>query len=73
MDTWEGLAAKEGLQGTAPGSLEGAADNMRGPGHCKLLDRDRGLALALTEDVEEEEAGKLGTLEEGREEDRGQG
>ena len=71
MDTWEGLAAKEGSQGTAPGSLEGAADNMRGPGHYKLLDRDRGLALALTEDVEE--AGKLGALEEGREEDRGQG
>ena len=72
MDTWEGLAAKEGSQGTAPGSLEGAADNMRGPGHYKLLDRDRDPALDLTE-VEEEEAGKLGALEEGREEDRGQG
>ena len=71
MDTWEGLAAKEGLQGTAPGSLEGAADNMRGPGHYKLLDRDRGPALALTEG--EEEAGRLGALEEGTGEDRGQG
>ena len=45
---------------------------MRGPGHCKLLDRDRGLALDLTVG-EKEEAGKLGALEEGREEDRGQG
>lgn len=45
---------------------------MRGPGHCKLLDRDRGLALVLTEG-DEEEAGKLETLEEGREERRGQG
>ena len=49
-DTLEGLAAKEGLQGIAPGSLEGAADNMRGPGHCRLQDRDRDPAL------EEEEA-----------------
>ena len=72
MDTWEGLAAKEGLQGTAPGSLEGAAGNRRGLGHYKLLDRDRDPALVLAEDVEEE-AGKLGALEEGREEDRGQG
>ena len=46
---------------------------MRGPGHCKLLDRDRGPALVLTEDVEEEAAGKLEALEEGREERRGQG
>ena len=65
-DTLEGLAAKEGLQGIAPGSLEGAADNMRGPGHCRLQDRDTDPAL-------EEEAAKLEALEEGKEEDRGQG
>ena len=66
------MAVKEGLQGTAPGSLEVAADSRRGQGHYKLLDRDRGPALVLTEG-EEEEAGKLGALEEGRGEDRGQG
>ena len=66
-DTLEGLAAKEGLQGIAPGSLEGAADNMRGPGHCRLQDRDTDQAL------EEEEAAELEALEEGKEEDRGQG
>ena len=44
-DTLEGLAAEEGLQETAPGSLEEAADNMRGPGHCRLQDRDRDQAL----------------------------
>ena len=67
-DTLEGLAAEEGLLGTAPGSLEEAADNMRGQGHCRLLDRDRDPALE-----EEEEAAKLEALEEDKEEDRGQG
>ena len=67
-DTLEGLAAEEGLLGTAPGSLEEAADNMRDQGHCRLQDRDRGPALE-----EEEEAAKLEALEEGKEEDLGQG
>ena len=67
-DTLEGLAAKEGLQGIAPGSLEGATDNMRGLGHCRLQDRDRDPALE-----EEAEAAKLEALEEGKEEDLGQG
>ena len=57
----EGLAAKEGLQGIAPGSLEGAADNMRDQGHYRLQGRDRDPAL------EEEEAAKLEALEEGKE------
>ena len=56
------------MLGTAPGSLEEAADNMRGPGHCRLLDRDRDPALE-----EGEEAAKLEALEEDKEEDRGQG
>ena len=67
-DTLEGLAAKEGLQGIAPGSLEEAADNMRDQGHCILQDRDKDPALE-----EEEEAAELEALEEGKEEDRGQG
>ena len=51
-DTWAGLVAKEGLQGTVPGNQGVAGDSRRHPGHCRLRDRDRG----LTEEVEEAEA-----------------